>query len=999
MKIFLLSCLLALNYLATSQDHYWQQEINYNIEVRLDDVHHELHGFITIDYRNNSPQTLDFIYFHLWPNAYKDHHTPFAKQQIENGDFSFRRSKASQRGYIDSLAFKVNSEVCSWEFDASSDEICKVIPNAPLKSGESVRISTPFHIKLPYTFSRLGHVGQSYQISQWYPKPAVYDKDGWHTMSYLDQGEFYSEFGSFDVSITLPANYVVGATGELQDSSEINWMNQKAEATLKVMESNKWDYSYPASDSNTKIIHFKQDRIHDFAWFADKRYVVLKGEAVLPVSKRKVQTWALFLPQNAWFWKNAPVFLRDAILYYSHKLGEYPYSQVTAVSGALMAGDGMEYPMVTVISAGNEMDLDLVTAHEVGHNWFYGILGSNERKYPWMDEGINSHYEQRYMEQKYPDKRWTEMFSKKGQKFFNIHHYRSNYTRDFAYQLSARENRDEPVGQPADKFTSFNYGAMVYGKAGMLFSYLENYLGQETFDRAMKSYYEKWKFKHPRPDDLRQVFETETGKNLSWFFGELIQSTHKIDYRLKKVTQPSGKDSLLVTIKNVSQVSSPVILSLLKKDSVLSAQWLEGFTGNQSFSVYKGEADKVQLDPQWVVPEINRKNNTYKLNRAAHRFEKLRLQFLGSIENQNRTQVFFAPYFGWNNYDKTQVGLALYSPMVPTRKFQYFLAPAFGTGSKQFIGFGKISYHIFPEEVRQISISLFAQRYSYLLFPRSLTFNKIEPSISVELNKKCSRSPYVHTISARSVIIISETEERMNNETQRYFVDELKYKLERRSTLHPFSVQTTFRHGRNFGNLSAEGRFKITYQRANEGLDIRVFAGGFLFHNKNTADVSAPNPRFYLSNATNNAVAYWLQKDYMFDETFMDRNGRDYNLARQVSVMDGGFRSNTNVGATRKFLTTVNLTSTTHRFVPIRPIASGALWVGDDNKLKLAAEAGLSLAILPEMAEIHLPFLVTNNIRDNQKIIGIHKWYQRITFTLKWNLQNPLGFLRPYLNI
>jgi hypothetical protein len=156
----------------------WQQRTDYKIEVTLNDTANQLDAFITIDYTNNSPQTLDFIYLHLWPNAYRNQSTPLAEQMLENGKTSFWYSKPNERGFIDSLNFKVNAEACKWQYSTASGEICKVFLNEPLKTGGHVRISTPFRVKLPETFSRMGHIGQSYQITQWYPKPAVFDKYG-----------------------------------------------------------------------------------------------------------------------------------------------------------------------------------------------------------------------------------------------------------------------------------------------------------------------------------------------------------------------------------------------------------------------------------------------------------------------------------------------------------------------------------------------------------------------------------------------------------------------------------------------------------------------------------------------------------------------------------------------------------------------------------------------------------------------------------------------------
>jgi hypothetical protein len=997
--------LLFAFYICHSQtNNYWQQKTDYKIEVTLNDSLHELDGFIVIDYKNNSPETLSAIFFHLWPNAYKDQSTPLAKQLVENGKTEFYYSKPYQKGFMDKLNFKVNAEICKWEFDSTTDEICKVILNTPLKSGESVRISTPFHVKLPATFSRLGHIGQSYQITQWYPKPAVFDKYGWHPIPYLDQGEFYSEFGSFDVSITLPKNYVVGATGDLQNKEELKWMDSLSEKT-KLIENYATDMAFPASAKETKTLHYTQKNIHDFGWFADKRYHVLKGEVELPYSKNKVTTWALYTNNQANLWNKAPEYLHDAIYYYSQWIGEYPYAQVTAVDGTISAGGGMEYPNVTVIGEErNAFALDQVITHEVGHNWFYGILGSNERDHAWMDEGINSYYEYRYTRTKYPNQKAIGRFPEGIAKSFDLNQYKAKYLLDLGYQFMARENRDEPIEQTSAKFTDFNYGVCVYGKSMLIFDYLEAYLGTAQFDAVMKKYFETWKYKHPQPEDIRLVFETETGKDLSWFFDDLLKTKKKIDYKVSKLVIEGGNNQRYKNTKikliNKGESSSPVSLSFISKDSSRTV-WLEGFRKDTLVWVPGDlQYEKIQIDPLLQIPEINRKNNTYKLNRLAHHFEKLRFQFLGSVENQNRTQVYFAPYIGWNNYDKFQIGVALYNSLIPARKFNYLLVPIFGTGSKQFNCFGRVNYNFYPETLQRFTVGVFAKRFSYILFPQPLLFSKVEPYLNFEFKNKKSRSPYVHTLNMRSVVawldwISFDTKKK---ETQRYFVNEVKYRMERNSTLNPLNLEVTLRQGNEFANLAAEANFRISYKRAGEGFFIRVFAGGFLVNSKSTSNISAPNPKFYLSNSTTNNFAYWLQKDYMFDENFLDRNGRDPNLGRQVAKTDAAFRSYTNFGATNKFLMSVNLTTSTHRFFPINPFVNAAFIVSELKKPQFAAEFGLSAILLRDMIEIHLPLVTTKNITDNQKLLGITKWYQKFTFTLKFKLSKPMALIRRFTN-
>ncbi|MDZ7742887.1 MAG: hypothetical protein U5Q03_14385 [Bacteroidota bacterium] len=213
---FLIICLMINGsyYDAFSQE-YFQQEVNYKIDVSLNDTLHELYAFEKMEYINHSPDTLHFIYFHLWPNAYSNNKTHLAKQSFRLNGKSKLFNEPELSGFIDSLDFKVNDRQVQWNLLPGQPDICRMELNEPLVAGDTIIITTPFRVKIPKgVTSRLGHIGESYQISQWYPKPAVYDQEGWHQMSYLDQGEFYSEFGSFDVRITLPDNYIVGASGQ-----------------------------------------------------------------------------------------------------------------------------------------------------------------------------------------------------------------------------------------------------------------------------------------------------------------------------------------------------------------------------------------------------------------------------------------------------------------------------------------------------------------------------------------------------------------------------------------------------------------------------------------------------------------------------------------------------------------------------------------------------------------------------------------------------------------
>ena len=211
------------------EKEYFQQDVAYDINVQLDDENHTLSAFEKITYTNNSPDTLQFIWFHLWPNAYKNDSSALAHQFLHLGSTRFKYTKEKDRGYIDSLDFSVDSVNAKWDYHPEWIDVAKVTLPKPLLPKGTVTIETPFFVKLPKVISRLGHTGKHYEITQWYPKPAVYDKNGWHPMPYLNMGEFYSEFGSFDVKITLPRNYRIMATGDLVNGeTELAWLDSLA---------------------------------------------------------------------------------------------------------------------------------------------------------------------------------------------------------------------------------------------------------------------------------------------------------------------------------------------------------------------------------------------------------------------------------------------------------------------------------------------------------------------------------------------------------------------------------------------------------------------------------------------------------------------------------------------------------------------------------------------------------------------------------------------------
>lgn len=509
-----LFCLISISVFA---QQYWQQEVNYSIDVALNDKDHSLKGRMELEYTNHSPDTLDFIWFHLWPNAYKNESTAFAKQLFREAEGRKRWKKIKDKGFIDSLAFTVNGQKASVEPDPQNIDVVKLLLPKALNPGEKIKIATPFFVKLATYNSRSGHDGQSYMVCQWYPKPAVYDRKGWHPMPYLDQGEFYSEFGSFKVNITLPAAYIVGATGVLQNSDELNQYKEIGRKNVAAQSSkNKTPYQ-PTGASKT--LTYQADSVHDFAWFADKQYVIRYD--TLQLNDKVVDVFTYHHPDGNKNWVNSIDYVASAVKSYSSWLGDYAYPVVQAVEGPMndMSG-GMEYPMITLITSptANVEMLDAVITHEVGHNWFYGMLASNERQHAWMDEGINTYFQFRYEAEKY---KYNSVFGsslpyelkQKSASDFQASVYNA------LNQIPMQEEIDIPSGAFKNKE---QYGLITYLKTAVWFYVVELYIGREALEKGMKAYFNEWKFRHPYPEDLKAVLERESGKDMTSYF-ELLK--------------------------------------------------------------------------------------------------------------------------------------------------------------------------------------------------------------------------------------------------------------------------------------------------------------------------------------------------------------------------------------------------------------------------------------------------------------------------------------------
>ena len=375
--------------------NYFQQEADYTILARLDPTDHTVAVTGTLTYTNHAPDALDSLAIHLWANAYADRDSPLGQQPRRLGQTAFAFAPDSALGGYRQLQFSSPAGV---QVSYADPELVWLHLPDPLAPGAQVEIGFDYVLRIPRTFSRMGRSGQSYAVTQWFPRPAVYDRDGWHTMPYLDVGEFHNEFGDYDVTIVLPANGIVAATGELLNPAGRKLRDDRIGQTIatpKLVDSLTYG---PGRDT----FRYRAEGVIDFAWFASPSFRVDVATAALSRGPTPAYT---YYPGDAAddLWDEAAAFLARAAAFADSVVGPYPFPQISAVRGPLGTGGGMEYPMITVIGpTADRRSLDRVLAHEAFHNYFQGLLATDEHRHAWMDEGLTSWLEGRYMSHHYP---------------------------------------------------------------------------------------------------------------------------------------------------------------------------------------------------------------------------------------------------------------------------------------------------------------------------------------------------------------------------------------------------------------------------------------------------------------------------------------------------------------------------------------------------------------------------------------------------------------------
>lgn len=599
--IFLLASLLVAFYISNSQDYRWQQRVEYTMDIKLNTQTHKVNGTQKLVYYNNSPDTLSKVYYHLYFNAFQ----PGSMMDVRSRTIADPDARVRDRiaklndieiGYQHILSLKQDGKSLSYQVNGTILEVTLAKPMLPRTKST---FDMTFESQVPIQIRRSGRdnrEGIAYSMTQWYPKLAEYDFQGWHAYQYVAR-EFHGVWGDFDVKINIDPKFVIGGTGKLQNPNEIGHGYEKPGTMVK-------------KPSGNLTWHFTAKDVIDFAWVADPDY---EHDIQSVPNGPELHFFYQKNEKTAVTWKKMQNVAVNVFQYLNTHFGKYPFDTYSIIQG----GDGgMEYPMCTLIlGEGSQAGLDGVMAHEVAHSWYQMVLASNESLYAWMDEGF------------------TDFASEEA--LNSITDQPNNHTGSyFNYYNLVNSGLQEPAIQHSDHFTTNRaYSISAYSVGAVFLHQLKYVMGEEAFYRGMKRYYNTWKMKHPEPNDFLRVMEKESGIQLHWYYRYWIQTTKRIDYGIGNLIEKDG--NTIVDLERVGEFPMPIDLIVTYKDGTKELYYIPtnemlGKKSNENKSIKQtdlsawpwvlpnytvgipkklSDIESLEIDPSMRLADINRKNN------------------------------------------------------------------------------------------------------------------------------------------------------------------------------------------------------------------------------------------------------------------------------------------------------------------------------------------------------------------------------------------------------
>lgn len=873
-----------------------------NISAKLDTENNELIIQQEIIFYNKSGSILNEIYFHNWPNAYKDKNTPLAKRFIENYSKSFHFTKDKNRGFTYIKNISVNYHRGLWKIDEKNPDILKINLENPLQPKDFVSIIVNYIVKVPRDkFTRYGVNTISYNLRYWYLAPAIY-QDKWITYNNLDMDDLYIDYSNYTINFQVPQNYDI---------------NSDLSMTLDTINNMK---TYLLVGEKKLDIELNITKNNDFVEFKSNPVSIITN-----LSTEKLSTTI-----------QTEVLTRELDFLKSY-LGEFPNKKllINQIEYDKNPVYGLNQLPSFITPFNDVFEWDVKLFKILSKKYIENVFLFNQREDIWLADALQTYLMIKYVEKYYPEMKAIGAISKIwGIKKFNLAKIGYNDKYAFVYQFAARKNLDQALTTPADSLSNFNRKIVNKYKAGLGLQYLENYINTSAIKVAIINFSRKYSGK---PTNSYLFFdEIKTSKDINWFKNDFLNSSKKIDYTIKKIVQKN--DSIEVSVLNKRHFTAPIQLYGIKDNEIKFKKWLIGVDSLTTITIPKNGFDRLSLNYELQLPEYNLKNNWKNVDKKLfHR--PVQLKFLKDIEDPYYNELFYTPVYRFNYYDGLVLGLAISNKTIQRKSFAYKITPSYSMKSNSFSGSYSFIYEYLPEnkKINRFTAGISGSTYHYA---ENLTYSSLNPYAILEFKRKNLRDVRSKAIVATYTLIDREKapDLQQNIETNKYGVFNLGYGYAKPDIIDDLRFSTGIEVSSKFSKLSVTARYrKLT--DTNRQFDFRFFAGAFI-SNKTETDFFS----FALDRPT----------DYLFQYDYLGRSETSGIFSQQIIINEGGFKSKLPVPFANEWLSTLNTSIGLWRWFEI--YSDVGLVKNKNEKVFFAHENGVRLNFIQDILEVYFPF-------------------------------------------
>ena len=915
--------------------------LSQNNEIHIDAQLYTDSHQITIEqdivYYNNSNVNLDTIYLHNWANAYKNKHTPLSKRLIENYDKDLYFAKVDKRGFSKILSMTVNGQNVNFQnLDKAADIVQISLPNT-LKPHDKIKISASYIVKIPRDiFTKYGYnLVDNYNLRYWYLTPAVFNGT-WHTISNLDMDDMYMSPSDYTINFKIPIGY-----------------NLHTDLPGKVEVQNEYVY-YQFKDQKRVDIEVNIQMLNDFS--------VYNTDSLEIISNLRSKN----LTENV-----KTDVLNRQVDFISKYLGRYPHKKLlinsTTYSKNPVYGFNQLPKSLTPFSDVFEWDIKMFKA--LTNRFIENTLIVNKREDSWIADGIQTFLMMEYVKAYYSEIKAIGRISKLwGINRYNIAKLDFNGKYPFVYQFSARKNIDQSLITRADSLSNFNRKIVNKYKAGIGLSYLDEYLSGNVIKNSLQEYYAQNHSQLSNSNDFTEILLSHTEKDLSWFFGDYVQTNKKLDYTIDKIEKQN--DSVKVHIKNKSDFTAPITLHGVYKKDIIFKRWIENIDSTRTVMVPSEGIDRLSLNYEYLYPETNLRDNWKKIDKKILN-RPLKFTFFKDIEDPYYNQLFYNAYVAYNYYDGLLLGPEVYNQALFKKTWLFNATPTYGFKSHTLTGSLTLTYEYLPKttSVYRYRAGISGSKSHY---DQDLTFKKLTPFLQIDFNRKTLRDVGGRSLYARYIVVDKELPLIVENpETYQYNVFDIRYAYSKPDIIQDLRYFTDFQYAKDFSKISLDLRYRKLTDK-NRQFDFRLFAGTFLFNNTDS-----------------NFFSFALDRpsDYLFDYSYLGRSEDSGIFSQEIIIAEGGFKSIFERQYANQWLVTSNASISLWRWVEI--YADAGFIKNHNENAYFRYDSGVRLNFIHNFLEFYFPLQSTLGFEP-----GLPNYSSKIRFVLTLNPSRIYNFIK-----